>query len=335
MLRVTLESLQEFRVSTSNYTADLVDRAPRRCRWSPRAAPTISTAPATGRIATPTGRATSTSSSAPSSQQGLPSKAPKLDKHSFGGALGGPIVRNRFFFFGNYEGLREESESPLLRNVPSPTLRDGVLVYVCADARRCAPAAPSRASPTAHSIPAGSYGLTPAEIASLDPLGIGPSRAVSDHFKKYPMPNDPGRDGINYMGFRFAAPIENQFKTYTTRLDFRVDDGGNHRMFFRGVKQDDEINGTPQFPGQAASTSRDERELRLRHRLRLRVSQNIVNTFRYGLSKIDEATLGLQDGERRHLPLHHDFDALTSTNAREVPLTTSSTTSRGCAAATR
>ena len=71
-----------------------------------------------------------------------PSKAPKLDKRNFGGALGGPILHDRLFFFGNYERLRESSEDPVLRNVPSTTLRDGVLVYVCAVASAWDPRAP-------------------------------------------------------------------------------------------------------------------------------------------------------------------------------------------------
>jgi hypothetical protein len=184
-----------------------------------------------------------------------PSKAPKLDKRNFGGALGGPILHDRLFFFGNYERLRESSEDPVLRNVPSTTLRDGVLVYVCAVASAC-PGGTVQGFSQTHSIPAGRYGLVPSEIAGLDPLGIGPSRAVSDHFKKYPMPNDPGRDGINYVGYRFSAPIENEFNTVITRFDYLLDRNGNHKLFFRGGKQDDTINAVPQFEGQAPTTQR-------------------------------------------------------------------------------
>ena len=47
VLRVTLDSVQEFRVTTSNYGADRDARAARRCRSSPAAAPTRSPARAT------------------------------------------------------------------------------------------------------------------------------------------------------------------------------------------------------------------------------------------------------------------------------------------------
>ena len=36
-----------------------------------------------------------------------PTGKPTLDRHQFGGVFGGPIVRNRAFFFGDYEGLRQ------------------------------------------------------------------------------------------------------------------------------------------------------------------------------------------------------------------------------------
>jgi hypothetical protein len=318
VLRVTPESLQEFRVSTANYTADM--------GRSSAAQVSLVTKSGTNQFSGAgywSHRNTAWSSNEyflKRSQlaQGLPSEAPKLDKHSFGGALGGPIKRDRVFFFANYEGLKESSESPLLRNVPSPTLRDGVLVYTCAVAAQC-PGGTVQGFSSSHSIPAGRYGLTPAEIAALDPLGIGPSRAVSDHFKQYPMPNDPGRDGINYMGYRFAAPLENEFKTFTTRLDARVDRSGNHKLFFRGVKQDDTLDGTPQFPGQPASTVRANKNWGFAVGHDAVLSRNVVNTFRYGLSKIDEATIGLQDASAVTFRFITDFDALTATSAREVP----------------
>lgn len=317
VLRVTPESLQEFRVSTSNYTADM--------GRSSAAQVSLVTKSGTNDFngaAYWSHRNTDWSSNEyflkrSQLSQGLPSEAPKLNKHSFGGALGGPIKKNRLFFFGNYEGLREASESPLLRAVPSMTLRDGVLVYVCRVPADC-PGGTVNGFTNAHQIPAGRYGLTPAQIAALDPLGIGPSRAVSDHFKKYPEPNDPGRDAINYMGYRFAAPIEDQFKTYTMRLDFRIDPVGNHRLFFRGVKQDDNVNGSPQFSAQAPSSVLTNGNWGYAVGYDSVISRSLVNTFRYGLTKIDEATIGLQTASAVSFRFLSDYDALTSTNAREV-----------------
>jgi carboxypeptidase family protein len=318
VLRVTLDSLQEFKVSTSNYSADM--------GRSSAAQVSLVTKGGTNQFrgAAYWGhRNTDWSSNEyfyklTQLQAGLPSKPPKLNKHNFGAAIGGPIRRDRLFFFGNYEGLRELSEDPVVRNVPSTTLRDGVLVYVCAVASSC-PGGTVLGFTESHAIQAGRYGLTPAELGRLDPLGIGASRAVSDHFKKYPLPNDPGRDGINYMGYRFAAPLKNEFKTYITRLDYLIDHVGNHKLFFRGGKQDDVIDGLPQFPGQGPRTQRVNENFGYAIGYDAVLSPNLVNTFRYGLSKIDEATVGKRTADAVTFRFIDDFDPLTNTESREVP----------------
>jgi hypothetical protein len=170
-----------------------------------------------------------------------------------------------------------------------------------------------------HEIPAGRYGLTPAELGLLDPLGIGASRAVSDLFKKYPLPNDPGRDNVNYMGYRFAAPLKNEFKTYITRFDYLMDRSGNHKLFFRGGKQDDAINGLPQFPGQGPRTTRVNKNFGYAIGYDAVLSPNLVNTFRYGLSKIDEATIGKRTSDAVSFRFLDDLDPLTATESRQVP----------------
>jgi hypothetical protein len=318
VLRVTLESLQEFRVSTASYSADM--------GRSSAAQVSLVTKSGTNRFhGSGYGSARDTAWSSneyflklTQLAAGQPNKAPKLDKHNFGASVGGPIKKDRLFFFGNYEGLRESSEDPVLRNVPSSTLRDGVLVYVCGVASAC-PGGTVRGFSETHTIPAGRYALTPAEIATLDPLAIGPSRAVSDHFKKYPLPNDPGRDGINYMGYRFSAPIKNDYNTYITRFDYLMDANGNHKLFFRSGKQDDTINVVPQFEGQPPNTQRVNKNFGYAAGYDAVLGHNLVNTFRYGLSKIDEATLGLRTSNAVSFRFITDFSALTATSGREVP----------------
>ena len=148
---------------------------------------------------------------------GESNQPPKLDKQIHGAALGAPVKKNRLFFYANYEQLKESSESPVIRNVPSETLRDGILVYQCAVAAACAGGTVRGLTGASHQIQAGYYGLSPAELAAIDPLGLGPSRALVQYWQQYPTPNDPGTDGLNVMAYRFAAPVENNFKTFVGR----------------------------------------------------------------------------------------------------------------------
>ncbi len=248
-VRITQEALQEFHVSTANYNADM----------GRSSGPQVSlvTRSGTNRFdgsAYWTFRRTKTSSNEyflKLSQlgSGNPSTAPKLDKDIIGGSVGGPIRSNRLFFFANLENLREQSETPVMRAVPSNSFRDGVLMYQCASTAAC-PGGSVRGFNGTHAVPGGWYGMTPAEIAALDPLRIGPSMAASEYFRQYPAPNDPGRDTNNIAAFRFAAPIENRFYTLISRVDYNLTASGNHRLFGRFGKQDDAINDPPQFSGQ-------------------------------------------------------------------------------------
>ncbi|MGI9168288.1 MAG: carboxypeptidase-like regulatory domain-containing protein, partial [Pyrinomonadaceae bacterium] len=55
---------------------------------------------------------------------------PPLIRHTFGGALGGPIVRNKAFFFYSYEADRITQSTSALRNVPLPSLGRGEVKYL-------------------------------------------------------------------------------------------------------------------------------------------------------------------------------------------------------------
>ncbi|HWP99427.1 MAG TPA: carboxypeptidase-like regulatory domain-containing protein [Vicinamibacterales bacterium] len=319
-VRITQEALQEFRVSTSNYGAESGRSSGPQVSLVTRSGTNQFNGSAYWFL-----RRTATSSNEYFTKltqlsQGRPSEPPRLDKDIFGGALGGPIRRNRFFFFGNFEGLRENSEDPVVRAVPSRSFRDGVLMYRCANAAQC-PGGTVRGFSETHTVPAGWYGMSPAEIAALDPLRIGPSLAASQYFKQFPLPNEPGRDGVNIAAFRFSAPIKNDFKTYITRFDFKLTETGNHNLFVRANAQDDLINGPPQFPGQPPRSQTTFSNFGVAVGYDAVLRSNLMNSFRYGLTRIDTSTLGVTKSNWVSFRFFNTLDGSgeTFTSSRETP----------------
>ncbi|MBI3264908.1 MAG: carboxypeptidase regulatory-like domain-containing protein, partial [Acidobacteria bacterium] len=253
-VRITQEALQEFRVSTSNYSADMGRSSGAQVSLVTKSG--TNTLHGSGYWFL---RRTETSSNEyflklTQLSQGKPSQPPKLDKDIYGGSFGGPLRRSRMFFFGNFERLTSNSETPVTRAVPSGSFRDGVLMYRCASAAAC-PGGSVNGFSSSHNVPAGWYGLSPAQIAAIDPLGIGPSRAASTYWKQFPLPNEPGRDTNNIAAFTFTSPVQDNFKTYISRFDWRLSESGRHNLFARVNAQDDALNAAEQFSGQGARSS--------------------------------------------------------------------------------
>jgi hypothetical protein len=103
-----------------------------------------------------------------------PNTAPKLLYNVFGVTFGGPIQKNRLFFFANYEGKRQAQGTPVLRIVPSASLRAGDLEYLCQTPSDC----PGGTVNGVSGVSPGYYALGSSQIKGMDPLGIGPSSAV-------------------------------------------------------------------------------------------------------------------------------------------------------------
>jgi hypothetical protein len=64
-----------------------------------------------------------------------PTGKPTLDRHQFGGILGGPIVRNKAFFFADYEGLRQTRKATGFASIATPAQRQGLLSVDVRDPR--------------------------------------------------------------------------------------------------------------------------------------------------------------------------------------------------------
>jgi Carboxypeptidase regulatory-like domain len=180
---------------------------------------------------------------------------PHLVRNQFGGSLGGPIKKDKLFFFFDYEGLRRASSEQIERSVPTDAFRSGELSYINSNPG-CDGTARLNINPTCITT------LTAAQVATLDPLGLGANSALLGEINaRYPEPNDPaGGDGVNSEGYRFTAPAHESENLYTGRVDWNFSD--KNKFFFRGSVDrhgiDDDFNtDIVQFPGDPAPNSRD------------------------------------------------------------------------------
>jgi hypothetical protein len=272
VLRVTLDSVEEFRTVTTNAGAEMG-----RSSGAQVALVTKGGSNELHGALYEFNRNTATSANSFfNNLSGVPRQ--KLIRNVFGGSVGGPLRKNRLFYFLNYEGRRDRSDGTALRIVPTDNYRNGIFKYLRND---------------------GSTGqLTPDQVKALDPLHIGADPAVLDILKKYPEPNDFTQgDTLNTAGFRFNAPTPLRFSTYIAKIDYQIDSNGKHEIFWRGNLQNDHFdNGLPQFPGQPSSSVLLDNSKGYAIGYTALLHPNFTSSFRYGYTRQGAQTTGILSG---------------------------------------
>ena len=219
---------------------------------------------------------------------------PQLIRNVFGGSIGGPLKRDRAFFFFTYEGFREASETPVVREVPLPTLGQGIVRYRTANGSSD-PNCPA-------GTPSGVNCLTSAEVqaayaAANGGAGVGFNPAalavLADAARRYPANDASVGDGLNTGGFRFNAKTPSELNTYIARFDFNLTD--RQTLFVRGNYQQDNVtksNYSATDCSDAVQCFPDTEPLRIwNHPFGVAaghtwtVRSNLVNRFTYGLTR--------------------------------------------------
>jgi hypothetical protein len=202
----------------------------------------------------------------------------KLIRNVFGASLGGPIKKDRLFYFLNFEGRRDASDQVALRVVPTEEFRNGIFSYVRTD---------------------GSIGkLSPEQITALDPAHLGANPDVLALLKTYPLPNDFTQgDQLNTAGFRFNASTPLRWNTYIAKLNYQVDSSGKHQVFLRGNLQNDNFvprvsTAIPQFPGNAASSVVLDNSKGLAAGYVAVLTPSLTSNFRYGFTRQGQQSTG-------------------------------------------
>jgi hypothetical protein len=188
----SVESIEEFKVSTASNSAEFMQ---------------VSDITTTSRSGTNRLRGTvfwfnqdsalsATSRFTPRDAAGDPIR-PDINANSFGAAAGGPIARNRAFFFATYEGVRRPNEVTLNQIVPPDQWRTGNLSSVATPIRN-----PFTGQPYANNqIP-----VNAVSARLLDAV--------------YPRQNQPTGAAINAPNYSVNAPGDYTVDGVDARLDF-------------------------------------------------------------------------------------------------------------------
>jgi hypothetical protein len=276
VLRSTLDSVQEFRTTTTNGDADVG-----RSSGAQVALVTKSGSNALhGSLYEYTRNTDTSANTFFNNQDGIPRQ--KLIRNIFGASIGGPIKKNRVFYFLNYEGRRDASDATAVRIVPNTLFREGIFTY----------------ENTAGNL----VQLSPSQIQQIDPQHIGESPAILKILQAYPVPNDTTvGDGLNTAGYRFNGSVPLKYDTYIARMDYQLDSNGKQTLFWRGNLQNDHYvpsstttSGVPQFPGQADSTVtlQNAKGIALGHTWI--ITPALVNSLRYGFTRQSYDNTGVQ-----------------------------------------
>ena len=195
VLRIPMDSLEEFRVVTTNSNADSGRSSGAQVSLVTKSGTNQFHGSAYEYNRSSLGTANDWFNKRAELQSGLPNKPGQLIRNTFGAAVGGPIVKNRFFFFANFEGQRSREAVQVTQSVPSANLRQGIVSYACSpgyDGNPGGDAPCDLSTPgvtTSSLVPEGDLLMTmrPADIQSIDqgclssgtcPNGNGVSQSV-------------------------------------------------------------------------------------------------------------------------------------------------------------
>lgn len=200
-------------------------------------------------------------------------KKPELKDNRYGARLGGPIFKDKTFFFGMYEGRRFPQIFQVTRTVPTDSLKQGILKF-------------RDNNGAVQSIDLRSAAICGASGSSAcDPRGLGISPYTKAFWSLMPAGNvSSAGDGLNTTGFlaNIPSPIKDDYAT------FRLDHNFSNTLKFNGTYTyfRDLLTSSAQVSiiggvGKSVRTAPQRGQL-ISSSLTWQISPTMLNVFRFG-----------------------------------------------------
>jgi len=205
-----------------------------------------------------------------------------LQRRQFGGSIGGPIKKDKMFFFFNYEGDRFDFSSNEIRTVPSASARTGILntpAGTCAGADAVA----GRCG-TLDIRQGGFNNRTGVNLGIGANLPLNP--IITNLLNLYPFGNSPADDPLPgvFEAFRFSYLNKNHIDSTSTRVDYKLNDKHDltvSHQFNTGVFS----AGSDTFPGFGDAIRSPQRGQTVSINLVSNLTPNFVNSLTVGFNR--------------------------------------------------
>jgi outer membrane receptor protein involved in Fe transport len=179
---------------------------------------------------------------------------PPFHRNQFGGALGGPILKNKTFFFVDYEAFRQGKGNTVVDKVPSAAARTGLLTFPSGN------------------FPAGCTAVNATQCQAT----VDPTAATYLNF----WPTAPGSGNVVLYNFAINNVVHDNF--VTTRIDHRFSDKDSLSGTFL---YDNALNDQPDPLGQTLfgnTSTRDTVSLQETHIF----TPALTNAVRIGFNRV-------------------------------------------------
>jgi hypothetical protein len=303
-LRPNPDSVQEFQVVTSNFTAELGRSSGAQVTLVTKSGSNDFHGNLFEYYRTPRLDA----KSYPVTIAGVPKD--QFVQHIFGGSLGGPLynpgfgegtkggwMRDKAFFFVNLQLLRAYDTALVTRTVYTQTARQGLFRYVVGRANAPAGTATAAVNPSGGAVLPACNGAPPTNspcISSYNiattPTGVGIDPTLAGLINDMPLPNNfTVGDGLNTAGFNFASPQHEKQYDFVSKFDFNLRDNSLIYVRYAQGSQssfgDSANGGRPIFPGTPNFVDTGRTPKNLAVNWRWSPTSNLTNEAIFGLSK--------------------------------------------------
>ena len=237
---------------------------------------------------------------------GLDNRPTKYIVNTFGGTIGGPIFKDKLFFFYNYEGQRLATNETVSATTPSATFLNGQVGYFAADGSTVMLTSSQIAQLDAGCTQCTTPGV---DAAMLSYLGTEPAATVL-----------AGGDGINNGTVNFSSPAPSRLNTNIGKIDY-TPNVKNH-IFVRGNLQKDVAAGSQNLPSQPASNFLEDNTKGLAAGYTFTPTSNMVNDLRYAYIRQGYSSAGIGKGDYVDVRFLQQPTAQTRSSIVSVPLNT-------------